>query len=217
MKEDLTVKPPQNLEEILSQARGFMKMEEKKSYYLGSVRGRESHKKTSRRVERDRSIMRDSKFHIQRSKARDKVSLGRNEPHMIKPLRSYDPHDQVVSEVWHKPCPLTIPHSQLLAHLKGKEYMRWALKMQRNLAFHVKSKFCKFYNDHDHYTVDYSQLKAEIAQLLRQGHLKEFISEQGKAIVDKGKREDTSPPKIIYVGMYVYFLASGSSILMTCF
>ena len=71
---------------------------------------------------------------------------------MVKPLRSYDPYDQVVPEVWQKPYSLTIPYSQLIAHLKGKEYVRWPLKMQGNLAFLDKSKFCEFYNDHGHYT-----------------------------------------------------------------
>ena len=33
VKEDLTVKPPQNLEEILSRAREFVKLEEENSYY----------------------------------------------------------------------------------------------------------------------------------------------------------------------------------------
>ena len=33
MKEDLTVKPPQNLEKILSRARGFVKLEEENSHY----------------------------------------------------------------------------------------------------------------------------------------------------------------------------------------
>ena len=57
------------------------------------MRGRKYQKVTSRIVERDRSIMRDSKFCMQRGKARDKVDLGGNEPHMVKPLRSYDPYD----------------------------------------------------------------------------------------------------------------------------
>ena len=127
------------------------------------MRGKESCKETSRRVERDKSVMRDSKFHMQQGKDRDKVDLGRNEPWLIKPLRSYDLHDQVVSKVWQKPDPLMIPHSQLIAYLKGKGYMRWPLKMQGNPAFRHKSKFCKFHHDHGHYTANYRQLKAEIA------------------------------------------------------
>ena len=34
-------------------------------------------------------------------------------------------------------------------------------------------------------------MKVEIAQLLRQGLLKEFLSERGKIVVDKGKRDNT--------------------------
>ena len=87
-----------------------MKLEEEKSHYWGSVRGRESHKEIFWRIERDRSIMRDPKFHVQQGIAHDKDGFGRNEPQMIKLLRSYHPHDQVVLEVWHKPYPLMIPH-----------------------------------------------------------------------------------------------------------
>ena len=73
---------------------------------------------------------------------------------MVKPLKSYDLYDQVVSELWQKPYMLMIPHSQLIAHLKGKEYVRWLLKMQGNPAFCDKLKFYEFYNDHGIYTVD---------------------------------------------------------------
>ena len=71
--------------------------------------------------------------------------------------------------------------------------------MQDNLIFCDKSKFCEFHNDHGHYTVDYKQLKVEITQLLRQGHLKEFLLEQGIVVVDKGKREDTLSPETLRI------------------
>ena len=50
-----------------------------------------------------------------------------------------------------------------MTHLKGKEYVRWPPKLQGTPAFHDKSEFCEFHNDHGHYTMDYTQLKAEIA------------------------------------------------------
>ena len=143
---------------------------------LGEYQGRESRKEISGRVERDRSIMRYSKFHIQ-PKAHDKFGLAMNESQMVKQLRSYDPHNKVVLEVWQEPCPLTIPRSQLIAHLKGKKYVRWPSKIHSNPAFVESSKFCKFHNDHGHYTIDCRQLKVGIAQLLWQKHLKEFLLE----------------------------------------
>ena len=93
------MKSPQNLEEILSRARGFVKLEEENSHYWGNVKGRELRQETFGKMEKDRSTMRDPKFHMQQGKACDKARLGRNKHQMVKPLRSYDPHDQVVSEV----------------------------------------------------------------------------------------------------------------------
>ena len=80
VKEDLTVNPPQNLEKILSRARGFVKLEEDNSHFWGSMMRRESRKETSGRVEKDRSVTRDSNFHMQRGKVGDKIGLGKNEP-----------------------------------------------------------------------------------------------------------------------------------------
>ena len=76
---------------------------------------------------------------------------------------------------------------------QGKRICKWHPKMQGNPTFHNKSKFYEFHNDHNHQTADCRQLKVKISQLIRRGHLKEFLSERGKAVVDKGKREDTPP------------------------
>ena len=65
VKEDLLVEPPQNLKEILSRARGFVKLKEKNSHYWGNViKGRDSCKETIGSMERDRSIARDLKFQM---------------------------------------------------------------------------------------------------------------------------------------------------------
>ena len=75
--------------------------------------------------------------------------------------------------------------------------------------FHDKSKFCEFHNDHGHYMIDYRQLKVEIAQFLRKGYLKEFLSERGKAVMDKGKIEETPPPQTLRI---VHTISGGSNI-----
>ena len=58
VKENLTMKPPQNLEEILSQARGFVKLEEENSNYWENVPKRRGlRKETIGRMERDKSMV----------------------------------------------------------------------------------------------------------------------------------------------------------------
>ena len=53
VKEDLTVKPLENLEEILSWARGFVKLEEENSQYWGNIlRGRDLRKEIVEIMER---------------------------------------------------------------------------------------------------------------------------------------------------------------------
>ena len=75
-------------------------------------------------MERGQSIVRDPKFQVQQSKVGDGVGLGRTELQMVKPLRSYNPCDEVVSEVSHRSYPFTMLHTSLVAHLNGKEYVR---------------------------------------------------------------------------------------------
>ena len=64
-------------------------------------------------------------------------------------------------EVSQRPYPLATSYTQLIVHLKGKDYVR-SLKC-RDPNFLDKSKFYEFHNDADHYTVDYRQLTIEIA------------------------------------------------------
>ena len=100
VKEDLTVKSPHNLEEILPRTKGFVKLEEENAHKWGNIsRGRDSHREVSGRMERDQCIVRDPKYQVQRLKAQNRVGLGRVEPHMMKPLRNYNPRDEVVSKV----------------------------------------------------------------------------------------------------------------------
>ncbi|GMN63810.1 hypothetical protein TIFTF001_032911 [Ficus carica] len=40
-------------------------------------------------------------------------------------------------------------------------------------------KFCEFHKDHGHLTVDYKALRYEIVELLKRGHLKEFLNDKG--------------------------------------
>ena len=57
------------------------------------MKGKESHKDTIERMEIDRSMAWDPKFQMQWGKVCDRAKWGRNEPRMVRPLRSYNPYD----------------------------------------------------------------------------------------------------------------------------
>ncbi|GMN26887.1 hypothetical protein TIFTF001_040946 [Ficus carica] len=42
------------------------------------------------------------------------------------------------------------------------------------------TKYCEFHKDHGHHTIDCRVLRAEVAELLKKGHLREFLTEKGR-------------------------------------
>ena len=42
------------------------------------------------------------------------------------------------------------------------------------------TKYCEFQKDHDHHTIYYRALRAEVVELLKKGHLEEFYTDKGK-------------------------------------
>ena len=61
-------------------------------------------------------------------------------------------------------------------HLKDKEYVKWP--RQQDLGGRA-DKYCEFHRGKGHATVDCRALKQEIVELLKKGHLTEFLSEEG--------------------------------------
>ncbi|GMN23780.1 hypothetical protein TIFTF001_040493 [Ficus carica] len=96
--------------------------------------------------------------------------------------------------------------SELIAHLKRQDFVTWPKKLPENPARDT-SKYCEFHKDHGHNTIDCRALRAEVAKLLKKGHLREFLTERGRETYGLGSEtkerrivqqiEDThSPPPV---------------------
>ncbi|GMN46219.1 hypothetical protein TIFTF001_015414 [Ficus carica] len=72
-----------------------------------------------------------------------------------------------------------ISPSELVAHLKGRDYITWPKKLPDNPARDM-TKYCEFHKDHSHHTINCRALRAEVAKLLKKGHLREFITHKGR-------------------------------------
>ncbi|GMN36983.1 hypothetical protein TIFTF001_042553 [Ficus carica] len=101
---------------------------------------------------------------------------------------------------------LGISPSELIAHLKRQDFVTWPKKLSENPARDT-TKYCEFHKDHGHQTIDCRALRAVVAELLKNGHLWEFLTEKGRETYGLGNEskerrivqhiEDTpSPPPV---------------------
>ncbi|KAF3550559.1 hypothetical protein DY000_02007209 [Brassica cretica] len=95
---------------------------------------------------------------------------------------------------------------------------KWSQKMKAPDSFWNPGFWCDFNQDHGHKTEDCVALKIEVNELLKKGHLKEFLSEKAKSHLSKEttgnptEAAPVSPPRqdrVIHVisdGLLIYFL-----------
>ncbi|GMN51474.1 hypothetical protein TIFTF001_020629 [Ficus carica] len=74
---------------------------------------------------------------------------------------------------------LGISPSELIAHLKDQDFVTWPKKLPGNPARDMM-KYCEFHKDHSHNTINCRALQAEVVELLKKGHLREFLTEKGR-------------------------------------
>nr|GMN21026.1 hypothetical protein TIFTF001_043224 [Ficus carica] len=161
-KNEICARYPPTIQDALHRAKGFIELEEE-----------------NERVERDLARTRE-----ELSKARDEreKNFRRERPRQQRPTekrverstrrdrkRPFSPPKYA----------LGISPSELIAHLKRQDFVTWPKKLPENPARDT-SKYCEFHKDHGHNTVDCRALRAEVAELLKKGHLREFLTEKRK-------------------------------------
>ena len=78
---------------------------------------------------------------------------------------------------------LGISPSELIARLKRQDFITWPKKLLENPA-RDSTKYCELHRDHGHQTIDCRALRTKVAELLKKGHLREFLTEKGRENMD---------------------------------
>ena len=65
------------------------------------------------------------------------------------------------------------------------QQVKWPKEMKALDSFQNPNRWCDFHNDHVHKMEDCVALRIEVNELLKKGHLQEFLSNKSKSLLDK--------------------------------
>nr|XP_009781623.1 PREDICTED: uncharacterized protein LOC104230495 [Nicotiana sylvestris] len=73
--------------------------------------------------------------------------------------------------------------------------VKWPQNMKSDPSTRKSNVLCEFHQELGHKTEDRIALRQEVVNMLHQGHLRELISDRGKANFGSGREQHQSPPK----------------------
>ncbi|XP_048619925.1 uncharacterized protein LOC125590406 [Brassica napus] len=79
------------------------------------------------------------------------------------------------------------------------QQVKWPQKMKALDSFRNPGFWCQFHRDHGHKTEDCIALKIEVNELLKKGHLREFLSGKAKSHL---RQETTGPSDPCHIGRF---------------
>ncbi|XP_052181996.1 uncharacterized protein LOC127794786 [Diospyros lotus] len=92
--------------------------------------------------------------------------------------------------------PLNAPRADILATIKGKDYLKKPRPIKAPSDKRNRSKYCYFHRDHGHDTEECHQLKEEIQELINRGFLKSYVAKAGDSRRRRDQRSRSRiPPK----------------------
>ncbi|GFY80996.1 hypothetical protein Acr_01g0008050 [Actinidia rufa] len=68
--------------------------------------------------------------------------------------------------------------AQVLSEIKHEEFVKWTEKIKTDPQKRNRNKYCEFHRDHGHNTEDCFQLKEQIADLIKRGYLRKYITDR---------------------------------------
>ncbi|GFY98557.1 hypothetical protein Acr_12g0010980 [Actinidia rufa] len=74
--------------------------------------------------------------------------------------------------------PLNAPVAQVLSEIKHEEFVKWPGKIKTDPQKRNRNKYCEFHRDHGHNTEDCFQLKEQIADLIKRGYLRKYVTDR---------------------------------------
>ena len=92
---------------------------------------------------------------------------------------------------------LSVSRPELINVLRQMgQQVKWPQKMKAPDSFRNPGLWCDFHRDHGHKTEDCIALTIDVNELLKKGHLMEFLSEKAKSHLSKetiGKPTEAAP------------------------
>ncbi|XP_016464075.2 uncharacterized protein LOC107787069 [Nicotiana tabacum] len=73
--------------------------------------------------------------------------------------------------------------------------VKWPQKMKSDPNTQKLNVFCEFHQERGHKTEDCIALRQEVVNMLNQGHLRELMSDRGRANFGRGREQHQGPPK----------------------
>ncbi|XP_059629597.1 uncharacterized protein LOC132272469 [Cornus florida] len=70
--------------------------------------------------------------------------------------------------------PLNMPIDQVFLQIQDEPYLKWPPKLKSDPMRRPRDKYCRFHKDHRHATEDYFDLKDQVENLIRMGHMRRF-------------------------------------------
>ncbi|GMN47400.1 hypothetical protein TIFTF001_016567 [Ficus carica] len=188
-KNDIYTRYPPTIQDALHRAKGFIELEDE-----------------NERVDRDLARTREEVSRVceerEKSFRRERTCPPRRTENQVERIVRRD-HKRPLSPPKYA---LGISPSELIAHLKCQDFVTWTKKLSENPTRDT-TKYCEFHIDHGHQTIDCKALRSEVAELLKKGHIREFLTEKGRETYGLGNEskerkvvqqiEDTpSPPPV---------------------